>query len=30
LALPRLDTNDLPKEGNAAPNDWTLRVMGKA
>ena len=30
LALPRLDTNDLPKEGNAVPNDWTLRVMGKA
>ena len=23
LILPRLDTNDLPKEGNAEPNEWT-------
>jgi peptidoglycan/xylan/chitin deacetylase (PgdA/CDA1 family) len=28
LTLPRLDTNDLPRQGNAAPNAWTLE--GKA
>ena len=28
LALPRLDTNDLPKQGNAAPNEWTLQAKG--
>jgi peptidoglycan/xylan/chitin deacetylase (PgdA/CDA1 family) len=27
LTLPRLDTNDLPKRGNAAPNEWTLRAQ---
>jgi peptidoglycan/xylan/chitin deacetylase (PgdA/CDA1 family) len=27
FALPRLDTNDLPKQGNAAPNEWTLRAL---
>lgn len=27
LALPRLDTNDLPMRGDAAPNDWTRQVM---
>lgn len=27
LALSRLDTNDLPKDGNAAPNRWTSRVI---
>jgi peptidoglycan/xylan/chitin deacetylase (PgdA/CDA1 family) len=26
LTLPRLDTNDLPKRGNAAPNEWTLQA----
>lgn len=26
LALPRLDTNDLPKDANAGPNEWTLKV----
>jgi peptidoglycan/xylan/chitin deacetylase (PgdA/CDA1 family) len=26
LALPRLDTNDLPKSANAAPNAWTLQA----
>ena len=25
LLLPRLDTNDLPKERNASPNEWTLK-----
>jgi peptidoglycan/xylan/chitin deacetylase (PgdA/CDA1 family) len=25
LTLPRLDTNDLPKRGDAAPNEWTTR-----
>lgn len=24
LLLPRLDTNDLPKRGDAAPNEWTM------
>jgi peptidoglycan/xylan/chitin deacetylase (PgdA/CDA1 family) len=24
LTLPRLDTNDLPKRGDAAPNEWTM------
>ena len=27
LTLPRLDTNDLPKDGNAKPNKWTSKVM---
>jgi len=26
LELPRLDTNDLPKDRGAEPNKWTLRV----
>lgn len=26
LLLPRLDTNDLPTAGDAAPNDWTIRA----
>jgi peptidoglycan/xylan/chitin deacetylase (PgdA/CDA1 family) len=26
LTLPRLDTNDLPKAGDAQPGDWTLRA----
>lgn len=26
LTLPRLDTNDLPKVGDAAPNEWTGRA----
>ena len=26
LTLPRLDTNDLPKSGDAAPNEWTLQA----
>ena len=26
LTLPRLDTNDLPKAANAAPNEWTLKA----
>lgn len=26
LALPRLDTNDLPKTADAGPNEWTLRA----
>lgn len=25
--LPRLDTNDLPKDRNAKPNEWTLKVI---
>jgi peptidoglycan/xylan/chitin deacetylase (PgdA/CDA1 family) len=27
LTLPRLDTNDLPKDSQAAPNEWTIKVM---
>ncbi len=27
FALPRLDTNDLPKDGSARPNKWTLAVV---
>ena len=27
LALPRLDTNHLPKAMNLAPNYWTKRIM---
>lgn len=27
LALPRLDTNDLPKNANAEPNDWTKKTI---
>ena len=26
LALPRLDTNDLPKQADAAPGQWTLKA----
>lgn len=28
LTLPRLDTNDLPKDAAAAPNEWTRAVLG--
>lgn len=28
LTLPRLDTNDLPKDSNAAANGWTVRAAG--
>lgn len=28
LLLPRLDTNDLPKQGDSGPNEWTLKVIG--
>lgn len=27
LTLPRLDTNDLPKHGDAAPNEWTMQLF---
>ena len=27
LTLPRLDTNDLPKRRDAAPNQWTMQVL---
>jgi peptidoglycan/xylan/chitin deacetylase (PgdA/CDA1 family) len=27
LTLPRLDTNDLPKWGDAAPNKWTSQLL---
>ena len=27
LTLPRLDTNDLPKDLDAGPNEWTMRVI---
>ncbi len=27
LTLPRIDTNDLPKRGDAAPNEWTRQVL---
>ncbi len=27
LTLPRLNTNDLPKNKNSKPNEWTLRVI---
>ncbi len=33
FTLPRLDTNDLPKDKNAEPNHWTLAILkniGKA
>ena len=26
LTLPRLDTNDLPKQAGASPNNWTLKA----
>lgn len=29
LALPRLDTNDLPREGAAEPNRWTREVTAQ-
>ena len=28
LTLPRLDTNDLPKDSRAEPNAWTKKAMG--
>ena len=28
LTLPRLDTNDLPRDANAVPNTWTQQIMG--
>lgn len=27
LTLPRLDTNDLPKDENSEPNEWTAKVI---
>ena len=27
LLLPRIDTNDLPKDGAAPPNEWTRQVL---
>jgi len=27
LSLPRLDTNSLPRDAKAKPNEWTLRVI---
>lgn len=30
LTLPRLDTNDLPKNANAEPNKWTLKSILKS
>jgi peptidoglycan/xylan/chitin deacetylase (PgdA/CDA1 family) len=27
LTLPRIDTNDLPKSGEASPNDWTMKSL---
>ena len=27
LILPRLDTNDLPKDSTSEPNDWTLKII---
>jgi hypothetical protein len=30
LALPRIDTNDLPKRGDAAPNEWTKHATAGA
>lgn len=27
LTLPRLDTNDMPKDSNSKPNKWTLSVV---
>ncbi len=27
LTLPRIDTNDLPRHRDAAPNEWTKRVL---
>jgi peptidoglycan/xylan/chitin deacetylase (PgdA/CDA1 family) len=30
LALPRIDTNDLPKQAKAPPNDWTRQVSSSA
>jgi peptidoglycan/xylan/chitin deacetylase (PgdA/CDA1 family) len=29
LTLPRLNTNDLPKNANEPPNEWTQKVMGR-
>lgn len=29
LTLPRIDTNDLPKQGNAAPNEWTRQIWSE-
>src|SRR5262249_13521178 len=30
LELPRLDTNDLPKDPDAPPGHWTTRAIGAA
>jgi peptidoglycan/xylan/chitin deacetylase (PgdA/CDA1 family) len=27
LTLPRLDTNDLPKNSNESPNEWTIKAI---
>jgi len=27
LTFPRLDTNDIPKNSNASPNEWTIKAM---
>jgi peptidoglycan/xylan/chitin deacetylase (PgdA/CDA1 family) len=29
LILPRLNTNDLPKDAHAAPNEWTQKALGE-
>ena len=29
FTLSRLDTNDLPKQRNAMPNEWTLKAIGR-
>ena len=29
LTLPRIDTNNLPKNSNASPNEWTIKAMGE-
>lgn len=28
FVLPRLDTNDLPKDASALPNEWTKKILG--
>lgn len=30
LEIPRLDTNDLPKDHSSPPNDWTCRTVSSA
>jgi hypothetical protein len=27
MSMPRLNTNDLPKDSGAKPNQWTLKVL---